>query len=221
MDKNTTMNQLVWILAAIVIGFLTPFIFGNNKYIPVDLYYLIYFATVSTLFVFYIKQTNFNYKKMFSLNLVIGIILGLIFAVIMAKNVFSRPETVKLTGEQFVWALFWRGLIYGAIDGLFLTTFPWIVTWRAFDVGGRPLPEKIGFTLLTWVFTLIITTAYHGGYADFRSKKLIQPNIGNTIMSLPTFISGNPIAAPITHAGMHIAAVIHSPETDLFLPPHR
>jgi hypothetical protein len=28
----------------------------------------------------------------------------------------------------------------------------------------------------------------------------------------------NPIGAPIAHAGMHIAAVLHSPQTDTFLP---
>jgi hypothetical protein len=31
----------------------------------------------------------------------------------------------------------------------------------------------------------------------------------------------NPIGAPIAHAGMHIAAVLHSPQTDRFLPPHQ
>lgn len=215
------MNQLYWIIIAAAFGFFTPFLFGNNKAIPIDLYYLIYFISVGALYFFYFKQTGASVKKMFSANLVIGIMLGLIFAGIMAKNVFSRPETTHLTGTMLTWALVWRGLMYGAIDGLFLTTFPWIVTWGAFKVKDRSLIEKIGFTLLAWVFTLIITTAYHAGYEDFRSKKLIQPNIGNTIMSLPTFISGSPIAAPITHAGMHISAVLHSPETDLFLPPHR
>lgn len=202
-------------------GFFVPFLFGNSKAIPVDVYYLIYFISVGALYFFFIKQTGTDIKKMFSANLVIGVVLGLIFAGIMAKNVFSRPETAHLTGTVLTWALVWRGLIYGAVDGLFLTTFPWIVTWSTFHVGGRPLVEKIGFTLLAWVFTLVITTAYHAGYEDFRSKKLIQPNIGNSIMSMPTFLSASPLAAPITHAGMHVSAVIHSPETDLFLPPHR
>jgi hypothetical protein len=215
------MNQLYWIVKAAFLGFLIPFLFGNSNFIPVDVYYLIYFISVGALYFFYFKQTGVDMKKMFSKNIAMGIVLGLIFAGIMAKNVFSRPETDHLTGLMLTWALVWRGLIYGAVDGLFLTTFPWIVTWGAFNVRERPLVKKIGFTLLAWVFTLVITTAYHTGYKDFRSKKLIQPNIGNSIMSLPTFLSMNPMAAPITHAGMHMSAVIHSPETDLFLPPHR
>lgn len=215
------MNQLVWIVIAVIVGFIVPLLFGNNKTIPIDLYYLIYFIAVSTLFFVYTKQTNLNFGKFLSTNLAIGIVLGLIFAGIMAKNVFSRPETAQLTGSLLAWALLWRGLVYGVIDGLFLSVFPWIVTWRAFNVDRRPFIEKVGFSLLAWIFILIITTTYHAGYKDFRSKKLIQPNIGNTLISIPTLISGNPVAAPIAHAGMHISAVMYSPETDLFLPPHR
>jgi hypothetical protein len=96
-----------------------------------------------------------------------------------------------------------------------------MVTWRAFDAERRPLGKKIALGFLAWLFILVLTTAYHLGYADFRSKKIIQPNIGNTIISIPTLVSANPIGSPITHAIMHMAAIIHSPKTELFLPPHR
>ena len=39
--------------------------------------------------------------------------------------------------------------------------------------------------------------------------------------SVPTLVTLNPIGAPITHAAMHVTAVLHSYETDVFLPPHR
>lgn len=220
-SKIFNVNHLIWILFAVIIGFLIPFLFGNIKSLPVDIYYLVYFSLISIFFFIYIRQTSLDLRKLLTTNLIIGIVLGLIFAIIMAKNVFSRPETSQLTGNMFAWALVWRGLLYGAVDGLFLSVFPWLVTWRAFDVSGRPLFEKIGFTLLAWVFVLILTTAYHAGFSDFRSKKIIQPNIGNSLISIPTFLSANPLASPIAHAGMHISAVIHSPDTDLYLPPHR
>jgi hypothetical protein len=117
--------------------------------------------------------------------------------------------------------IFWRGLIYGTIDGLLLSVFPWVVTWRAFNVEKKPSKKKIAFGLLAWLFILKLTTAYHLGYSDFRSRKIIEANIGNTIVTIPTLVSANPIGSPITHAIMHIAVVIHSPKTELFLPPHR
>jgi len=119
------------------------------------------------------------------------------------------------------WLIFWRGVVYGVIDGLLLSSFPWIVTWRAFEVGKKSLGKKIAFGFLAWGFILVVTTAYHLGYSDFRSRKIIQPNIGNTLISVPTLVTANPIGSPITHAIMHTAAVVLSPQTELFLPPHR
>ena len=214
-------GHLKWIAYGVIVGFGASFIFGDLITLPPDLYYLIYFGIILTFFTIYIKKTLLSLREWFSRRLLWGILLGLIFGAFMVQNVLSRPETEKFTGPYLAWLIFWRGLIYGAIDGLLLSVFPWIVTWRAFNVEKKPLGKKIAFSLLAWLFILVVTTAYHLGYSDFRSKKIIQPNVGNTIMSVPTLVSANPIGSPITHAIMHTAAVIHSPKTDLFLPPHR
>ena len=214
-------RHLSWIAAGVIIGFLSSFIFGDLLKLPLDLYYFIYFTIITAFFVFYIKKTRLNLREWISRRSWRGILLGLFFSIIMIMNVLSRSPTAKFTGTTLIWEIFWRGLMYGAIDGLLLTVFPWIVTWRAFNVEAKPLRKKITYSLLAWIFILIITSAYHLGYADFRSRKLFQANIGNTIMSVPTLLSANPVASPITHAALHISAVIHSPQTDLFLPPHR
>ncbi len=214
-------GHLIWIVFGVLVGFGTSFVFGDLVTLPLDLYYLIYFAIIISFFITYIRKTQLNLREWFLRRLLWGILLGVIFGALMLKNVLSRPETEKFTGPYLAWLIFWRGLVYGAIDGLLLSTFPWIVTWRAFDVEKKPLGKKIAFGLLAWVFILVLTTAYHLGYSDFRSKKIIQPNIGNTLISVPTLISANPVGSPIAHAIMHIAAVIHSPKTELFLPPHR
>ena len=215
------LGHLKWIVFGVLVGFGASFIFGDLITLPLDLYYLIYFAIIMVFFTIYTRKTQLNLREWFSRRLVWGILLGLIFGALMVKNVLSRPETEKFTGPYLAWLIFWRGLIYGAMDGFLLSVFPWVVTWRAFDVEKKPLGKKIAFGILAWLFILVLTTAYHLGYSDFRSKKIIQPNIGNTIISVPTLISASPIGSPITHAIMHIAAVIHSPKTELFLPPHR
>jgi len=214
-------GHLKWIVFGVLVGFGASFIFGDLFTLPLDLYYLIYFGIIISFFTIYIKKTQLNLKEWFSRRLVLGIILGLIFGALMVQNVLSRPATEKFTGPYLAWLIFWRGLIYGAIDGLLLSVFPWVVTWRAFDVSAKPQETRIKVNLLAWVFVLAMTTAYHLGYSDFRSKKIIEPNIGNTIISIPTFASANPVGSPIVHATMHIAAIIHSPKTELFLPPHR
>jgi hypothetical protein len=214
-------KHLIWVGAGALVGFLASFIFGDLLNLPLDLYYLIYFGIITLFFFVYIKKTHFNLKERYSKRLIWGIVLGLIFAALMANNVLSRPETARFSGFFLVWALFWRGLIYGIIDGLFLTVFPWVVTWRAFSGDKKPLAKKVAISLLAWLFIIFTTTAYHLGYSDFRSKKVFQANIGNTIMSVPTLLSANPFGTPIAHAALHITAVLYSPETELFLPPHR
>jgi hypothetical protein len=214
-------GHLKWIGFAALVGFGSSFLFGDVMNLPVDLYYLLYFGSVFIFLSAYIRKTHFNIKEWISRRWGWSVLLGLLFGAMMVQNVLSRPETEGYTGTYLAWLILWRGVVYGAIDGLLLSSFPWIVTWRAFDVGEKPLGKKIAFGFLAWLFILAVTTAYHLGYSDFRSKKIIQPNIGNTLISVPTLVTANPIGSPITHAIMHIAAVIHSPKTDLFLPPHR
>lgn len=216
-----TFTHLLWIIAGAVVGFAVSFIFGDLLKLPLDLYYLIYFTIILGFFTMYIRKTGFDLKAVFTKRIGWGILLGIIFAVIMAKNVLSRPATEQFSGGYLVWEIFWRGIMYGAIDGLLLTVFPWIVTWRTFHAEAKPFVVKIGIGLLAWGLIIIMTTAYHAGYKDFRSKKMVQANIGNTIMSVPTLITANPLGAPIAHAALHVAAVLHSPHTELFLPPHR
>jgi hypothetical protein len=65
-----------------------------------------------------------------------------------------------------------------------------------------------------------MTGAYHLGYSDFRSGKVRKPMGGDLVWSVPTLVTLNPIGAPIAHAGLHVTAVLHDYDTDLYLPPH-
>ena len=69
--------------------------------------------------------------------------------------------------------------------------------------------------------SLAMTAVYHAGYSDFRSEKMRKPLTGDVIWSVPTLVTLNPIGAPIAHAGLHTSAMLHSYETETFLPPHK
>ena len=49
---------------------------------------------------------------------------------------------------------------------------------------------------------------------------MTKPLSGDVIRCAPTLLTLNPIGAPIAHAALHTSAVLHSYETDTFLPPH-
>jgi len=49
---------------------------------------------------------------------------------------------------------------------------------------------------------------------------LIQPLIGNGILTAGYLLTGSPLTAVVGHVIMHGAAVLHGMETTLQLPPH-
>ena len=68
--------------------------------------------------------------------------------------------------------------------------------------------------------SLACTAVYHLGYSDFRGEKLRKPVTADAIWSAPTLLTASPLGAPIAHVGLHVSAVVHSYDTDLFLPLH-
>ncbi len=169
----------------------------------------------------YVRRTGLDLSAWLSRRLALGIALGLLGGIVLMQGVLARPATEKLSGAMLWWVLFWRGLIYGSVDGVLLFAFPWIVSWRAFDAEKTGWGRKVRAGAAAWVAILLLTTTYHLGHGDFRSKRILQPNIGSSIGALPTLISANPVASPISHIFLHVTAVVYAPETELFLPPHR
>jgi hypothetical protein len=138
--------------------------------------------------------------------------------VLRADDATPRPH-----GLDLVAAVAWRGILYGVTDGLLLSVFPILVVFAA--LSRSPLNRGIGGRVLIGLAALIASLAmaavYHAGYSDFRSDKIAKPITGDVVWSVPTLLTLNPIGAPIAHAGLHTSAVLHSYETETFLPPHR
>jgi hypothetical protein len=150
--------------------------------------------------------------------------LGLAAAGVMAVMVVRTDDaTTRPDGTELVGAVLWRGVVYGVTDGLLLSVFPILVVFAA--LAGSQLNQRlagkvvIGFVAL--LASLAMTAVYHFGYSDFRSDKVAKPLVGDVVWSVPTLVTLNPIGALIAHAGLHTSAVLHSYETDTFLPPHR
>jgi hypothetical protein len=68
--------------------------------------------------------------------------------------------------------------------------------------------------------SLLVAATYHLGYQEFRGPELMQPLIGNGLITLAFLLTGSPAAAIIAHVIMHTAAVLHGINTTVQLPPH-
>ena len=192
--------------------------------LPRDVYYGVYIAAVLAFFVLWVRATGQRLAVMVRRRWRLAVVLGLVFALLLGLVVVgTEPSTTGPQGLALAWALLWRGVAYGAADGLLLSAFPILAVFAAAE--DTPIPRRRSGTALigaaALLASLVMTTVYHLGYRDFRSALLARPVAADVVWSVPTLVTLNPIGTPITHAGMHVAAVVHSYQTEVFLPPHR
>jgi hypothetical protein len=216
-------RQLPWIVSGLAGGFVVPFVLADRLALDKDLYYGIYGAAAIAFLAAWARATDQPWREMVARHWKAAIVLGLAFGALLALIVLRQDATSRPSGAGLVGAVVWRGVFYGAVDGLLLSSFPILATFAAFKGTRRAATRsgKVTIGVLALVASMLMATTYHLGYSDFRSSKVRSPVVGDTMWSMPTLLTLNPIGAPIAHAILHTSAVLHSYHTDLFLPPHR
>jgi hypothetical protein len=155
-------------------------------------------------------------------NWIWGVTGAALLAFFTVRNVLSQPVSPRPTGLSLVLELLWSGIAYGLTDALLLTVLPVFATWQAFTAlhWTATLPGKLLVGAIAMLASLLVTTAYHIGYPEYRGKGMRGPVIGNTTMTFGYLLTNNPLAAILSHIAMHIAAVLHGPASVMQLPPH-
>ena len=213
----------IWLAAGLVLAFLMPFVLADSLGLDRDLYYLLYGLGVVALVVLWARTTGESLLERAKARLPLTLVLATCAAAILALVVYRTEDaTGRPAGIELGAALLWRGVFYGAVDGLLLSVFPILVVFAAF-AETQLRRSRRGTALvgtLALVASLAMTAVYHAGYSDFRGAKLAQPLRGDVVWSMPTLLTLNPLGAPLAHVALHTSAVLHSYETDTFLPPH-
>ncbi|MFP5362308.1 MAG: hypothetical protein ACLGI5_06230 [Thermoleophilia bacterium] len=204
-------------------AFLVPFVVADQLGLQRDVYYAVYVVAVAGLFAGWARDTGQALAEMLTrrwrLALGLGAVLAAVSALIATRVEGGAPHP---GGIEFVAALVWRGVVYGAADGLLLSAFPILLVFAAMRDSRlrRRAGGLVAVGAAAMVASLAMTAVYHAGYGDFRSEKLQKPVTGDLVWSVPTLATLNPIGAPLAHVGLHVGAVVHNYDTDLFLPPH-
>ena len=216
-------QHLRWLAIGLVLGFAVPFVFADRLDLPRDVYYGIYAAFVITFVALWARATDQQVGAMLRRRWPLAVTLGVVFAGVLAVVVVrTDAATARPEGLDLVWALAWRGVMYGAMDALLLSVFPILAVFAA-TAGSRfrtHMVGKVAVVAAAMLASLVMTATYHAGYSDFRSDKVVKPLIGDVMWSVPTLVTLNPIGSVITHVGLHVTAVLHNHDTDTFLPPH-
>jgi hypothetical protein len=216
-------RHLAWLLGGMAVAFLVPFVVADQFGAPRDIYVLIYVAAVVGLFFGWAFDTRQSLREMFTRRWRLAVGLGVVFASIGAVMAIGAEDgSGHPGGIGFIGALLWRGIVYGAADGLLLSAFPILLVFAALKNSRlyRRVGGLIAVGAVAMVASLAMTAVYHAGYSDFRGSQLRKPVTGDLVWSVPTLATLNPVGAPIAHVGLHIGAVVHNYDSDLFLPPH-
>ena len=148
----------------------------------------------------------------------LGVTLLFVTNGLIWSNLAPRYPEIR-RGLGLSYAQFGTAVMFGAVGAMVvgLTAAAVIRRYRSSRVAVVSMILMAVFALLA---SLAMTGVYHAGYSDFRSTKVAKPVAGDVVWSIPTLVTLNPIGAPIAHAGLHVSAVLHSYETETFLPPH-
>ena len=97
--------------------------------------------------------------------------LALASSAILGGIVYRTDKaTPHPQGLEFAAAIAWRGVFYGAVDGLLLSVFPILAVFAAFE--GQAAPRGRGRTvavaLVALAVSLAMTARYHGAVHSRR-----------------------------------------------------
>lgn len=212
----------LWVLAGFPFAFAVPYVLADTLGLNRDLFYGLYALAVAGFVAAWARDTRLT-RQDFWRNWRWGLALGALGAVVMSLVVLRTEEaTDRPGGLELAAAVLWRGVVYGATDGVLLSVFPILAVFGAF--AGTALRHrfagKVAIGAIAMVISIGITAVYHLGYSDFRSEKVRKPIVGDVVWSGPTLLTLSPLGAPIAHVGLHTSAVVHSYDTETFLPPH-
>lgn len=188
-------RHVLWLLASFPFAFAVPFVLADTLDLNRDLFYGLYACAVGCFVTAWAMSTGFARRDLVH-NWRWGLAFGALgaaattFIVVRTEDAADRPGSLELIA-----AILWRGVLYGATDGVLLSVFPILAVFAAF--GGTQLRKKkagkAAIATIAMLASIGITAVYHLGYSDFRSEKVQKPIVG---------------------------AVVHSYDTDTFLPPH-
>jgi len=214
--------NIIWILAASLIGFSIAAVFAGWLRLERNVYLIFYVPVAGAFFAAFVVSNAISPGEALTHNWYWGLTGAVIASGFVIKNVLSQPPSPRHTGLALWSDILWPGFAYGLIDSLLLSVLPVMAVQLVFADSGlnSGILGKIGFILLAFLASIFVTVIYHLGYPEFRGKKVIWPVIGNGVLSLAFLLTMNPLAAILPHIGMHVAAMIHGRETTGQVPPH-
>ena len=189
-----------------------------------DLFYGLYATAVAGLLAFWAHSTGYDLVAAVKRRWLVAVGLGSAFAGVLALMVVHTEDaTARPDGVTLVGAVLWRGVLYGVTDGLLLSVFPILVVFAAFAgsrlndrfagkiVIGAVAPDRLARDDGRLPRRLQRLPLRQDRQAADRRRRMERPDPRDTQSAGSTNRTRRPARS----------AVLHSYDTDTFLPPHK
>jgi hypothetical protein len=200
---------LAWYAVAAVVFFLVPLVGTDWLGLQPDLFYLGYFTVAVGFFVAFVSRYLDQLRDLWTVHLWQSLLIGALAGGALAIGIAQQTGTPHAEGWRFAFEVAWRGVVYGTVDALTLYVFPAAVAYLLLHGDRSTAARKAGFAGLALVLSMFVTATYHLGYTEFRDQTIRYPEIGAVTANIPIALTGNPVGAVVTHATMHVTAVVH------------
>ena len=203
-----------WAAAAGALGFIISAVFSSLLQLPRSPFVLAHASAVGLFAALFVERGGLD-RSGRRWHTGYALLAGLALGGILVQGVISQPGGTAPRGLELAAGLAWYGLVYGASDALLLTIIPVRALTGSETKSGLPWRGVAALAS-----SLLVTALYHAGFEEFRGASLLQPLIGNAIVTIGYLLTGNPATPLVAHAIMHGAAVLHGMEGTTQLPPH-
>ncbi len=186
-----------------------PLLFVNLFKVPIDLYYLIFLLSTAGFLLYYKKSSSLKARASLKSGWALGFILAVFFGFgFISYSLVDSPEVLGMFKNINFMVVLWRGIIFGLASGIMISVFPFVVTWRAL-AGTHPGNfRRIGVIVIAVFFIALTSFSYSMGLTGLNRDNMRDRITMNLIASIPTLVSGNPMAAPIAGAFKEISEMV-------------
>lgn len=220
-STRSALDPWAWFVGGAALFFAVPFVGTDVLGLQPDLFYLCYFTVAVAWFAAFLTAHRAELHDLWRLNLPWSLAVGALAGIAVAAILFSSDGTDHPDGWRWWFEIAWRGVVYGSVDALTLFVFPAAVAYLLMHGDRDGAKRKIGYAGLALALSLLVSTAYHLGYPEYRDADLRSPLIGTVMANSATVLTGNPLGAFLTHVPAHVSAVVHQNEggPTQMLPP--
>jgi hypothetical protein len=212
-------SPTLWVITAAAVGFASSALFSSLLRLERAPFVFAHALAVGAFATIYFRVALVDPLAECGRGPLKGVLAGVAVGLVLLFGVIGQPSGPTPRGIALVAALSWYGGVYGIADAMLLTVMP-VVAVRA-NAGASGTGWRGAWRgIAAMAASLLVTALYHLGFEEFRSVTLIQPLIGNAILTGGYLMTRNPMTPLLAHVIMHGAAVVHGMEGTSQLPPH-